>query len=51
VALHEATDALHWEMRIALYHPGSMAIKIVVDLPVFFVIANSVVAHSHSLIT
>jgi hypothetical protein len=48
VALHEATDALHWEMRIAPYRPGSMAIKIVVNLPAFFVIIDSIVAHNHS---
>jgi hypothetical protein len=48
VALHEATDVLHWTMPIALYHPGGMAIKIVIDLPPFFVIVNSVVAHNHS---
>ena len=35
VASHEATNALHWAMHIALYHPGGMAIKIVVDLPAF----------------
>jgi hypothetical protein len=51
VALHEAMDVLHWTMRIAPYHPGGMAIKIVVDLPAFFVIVDSVVAHNHSLIT
>jgi hypothetical protein len=48
VALHEATDVLHWAMRIAPYQPGSMAIKIVVDMPAFFVIVNSFVAHNHS---
>jgi hypothetical protein len=36
VALHEAKDALHWGMRIALYPPGSMVIKIIVDLFTFF---------------
>jgi hypothetical protein len=48
VALHEATDALHGAMRIAPYSPGGMAIEIVVDLPAFFVIVNSIVAHNHS---
>jgi hypothetical protein len=48
VALHDAMDALHWAMRIAPYRPGGMAIKIVADLPAFFVIVNSVVAHNHS---
>jgi hypothetical protein len=48
VALHENTDVLHWAMRIVLYRPGIMAIKIVDNLPAFFVIVNSVVAHNHS---
>jgi hypothetical protein len=48
VALHEATDALHRAMHIAPYPPGGMAIKIVINLPAFFVIVNSVVAHNHS---
>jgi hypothetical protein len=48
VASHEATDVLHWAMCITLYHPGGMGIKIVVDLPAFFVIVDSVVAHNHS---
>jgi hypothetical protein len=47
VALHEATDALHWVMQIAPYFPGGMGIEIVVNLPAFFVV-NSVVAHNHS---
>jgi hypothetical protein len=34
---HEATNAFHWAMRIAPYHPDGMAIKIVADLPAFFV--------------
>jgi hypothetical protein len=48
VALHEATDALHRAMCIAPYQPGGMVINIVVDLPAFFVIVDSVVAHNHS---
>jgi hypothetical protein len=48
VASHEATDALHWAMRIALYCFGSMAINMVINLPAFCVIADSVVAHNHS---
>jgi hypothetical protein len=48
VALHEATDALHWAMIIALYCPGGMEIEIVVNLTAFFVIVGSVVAHNHS---
>jgi hypothetical protein len=42
VALHEATDALHWEMRIVPYPPSSMGIKAVVNLPEFFVMVDSV---------
>jgi hypothetical protein len=48
VALHEATDALHQAMRIMPYHPSGMAIEIVVNMPAFFVIVDSVVAHNHS---
>ena len=48
VALHEATNALHLVMHIALYHPDGMAIKIVVNLPAFFVIVNSLFAHNVS---
>jgi hypothetical protein len=48
VALHEAMDALHWAMRIAPYCPGGMAIIIVVNLPAFFIIVDSVVAHNHT---
>jgi hypothetical protein len=36
VALHEATDVLHWAMHITPYCPGGMAITIVVDLPFIF---------------
>jgi hypothetical protein len=48
VALHEATDALHRAMHIAPYSSGGMAINTIVDLPTFFVIVDSVVAHNHS---
>jgi hypothetical protein len=48
VALHEATDAHHRVMRIAPYRPGGMGIKIIINLPAFFVIVNSVFAHNHS---
>jgi hypothetical protein len=48
VALHEATDALHWVMCIMPYRPGGMAINIIIDLPAFFVIVDSIVAHNHS---
>jgi hypothetical protein len=47
VALHEATDALYQAMCIAPYRPGSMVIEILVGLPAFFVILDSVVAHNH----
>jgi hypothetical protein len=43
-------DAFHRAMRIALYRPGGTVIKIVVDLPAFFVILDSVVTHNHSQI-
>jgi hypothetical protein len=48
VASHEAKDALHRVMRIAPYPPGGMVIEIVVDLATFFVIVDSMFAHSHS---
>jgi hypothetical protein len=48
VALHEATDALHRAMCIALYCRGGMVIEIIVNLPAFFVVVNSVVALNHS---
>jgi hypothetical protein len=48
VASHEATDALHQAMHIAPYCPGGMAIEIIVNLPAFFVIIDSIVAHNHS---
>jgi hypothetical protein len=48
VALHEATDALHWAMCIAPYRPSGMAIEIIIDLPAFFVIVDFVVAHNRS---
>ncbi len=35
-------------MHIVPYRPGGMAIKIVVNLPEFFVIVDSIVAHNHS---
>jgi hypothetical protein len=49
VASHEATDVLHWAMCIALYCPGGMAIEIIVDLPAFFVIVDSIVTHNHRI--
>jgi hypothetical protein len=48
VALHEAKDVLHRAMCIALYPPGGMVIKIIVDLATFFVIVDSMFAHNHS---
>jgi hypothetical protein len=41
-------DALHWAMHIAPYRPGGMAIEIVINLPAFFVIVDSIVVHNHS---
>jgi hypothetical protein len=48
VASQEATDVLHQAMCIEPYCPGGMVIKIVVDSPAFFLIADSVVNHNHS---
>jgi hypothetical protein len=48
VASHRAMDALHWTMRTAPYCSGSMAIKIVIILPDFFVIVDSMFAHNDS---
>jgi hypothetical protein len=48
VASHEAKDALHRAMHIALYPPGGTVIKIVIDLATFFVIIDSMFAHNHS---
>jgi hypothetical protein len=44
VALSEALDVLHWVMRPASYRCTTMAIKIVVDLPAFFVSSISLLA-------
>jgi hypothetical protein len=41
-------DALHWEMRIMPYQPSGMVIKIVIILPAFFVIVDSIVVYNHS---
>jgi hypothetical protein len=48
VSLHEATDGLHRAMHTTPYRSGGMAIKIVVFLPAFFVIVDSVLAHNDS---
>ena len=48
VASHEATNALHWAMHITLYCPGGKAFEIVVDLPDFFVIVDSMFTHNIS---
>jgi hypothetical protein len=48
VALHETTDVLHWAMRIAPYHRGSMGIKTRCQFACIFVIVESVVTHNHS---
>jgi hypothetical protein len=47
VALHEATDVLHQAMCIAKHCLSSMAIEIV-NLPAFFIIIDSIVAHNQS---
>jgi hypothetical protein len=51
VALHEATDALHWAMRPALYCRIRMAIEIASVQPVFFVPIDFVVGHNYKLKT
>jgi hypothetical protein len=48
VASHEASNALHRAMRIALYCPIGMATKIVVNFPAFFVNVDSMFAHNVS---
>jgi hypothetical protein len=47
VASHEAMDAIDWAMRTALYCSGGMAIEIVIILPEFFVIDDSMFAHKN----
>jgi hypothetical protein len=42
VALHEATDVLHWAMRPALYRRIHMVIEITSTFPEFFVVVDSV---------
>jgi hypothetical protein len=44
VALSEALDVLHRAMRPVSYRCIAMAIEIVVDLPAFFVLSNSLLA-------
>jgi hypothetical protein len=41
VASREATVALHQAMLIALYRPGSMVIKIAIELVTFFYIVDN----------
>jgi hypothetical protein len=48
VALHEATDALHWGMCTALYRCIRMAIEIASNLPEFYVLVGFVVGHNCS---
>jgi hypothetical protein len=47
VALHEAMDALHWAMRLALHHRIRMTIEIASVWRVFFVAINFIVGHNH----
>ncbi len=51
VALHEATDALHWVVCPALHCRISMAIKIASGWRVFFVAVDFIVGHNHKLKT
>jgi hypothetical protein len=46
VALHEATDVLHWAMCPALYRRIRMVIEITSTFPAFFVVVDSVVANN-----
>jgi hypothetical protein len=49
VASSEALDVLHWAMHPTLYRCiRIMVIETASNLPVFFVIVDSVVAHNHS---
>jgi hypothetical protein len=48
VALHEATDALHWVMFPMLYRRICMAIESASNLPAFFVVVDFVVGHNRS---
>jgi hypothetical protein len=48
VASYKATNAPHWAMCIASYRPGGMTIKIIIYLPAFFVIVDSLFAHNVS---
>jgi hypothetical protein len=48
VALHEATDALHWVMHPALHCRIRMVIKVASNLLAFFVIADYLFAHKLS---
>ncbi len=38
VALHEATDTLHWAMCLALYLPGGMVVTIAVESVTSYII-------------
>jgi hypothetical protein len=53
VASIEARDVLHWAMRIAPFCHGVMAIKIIVNLPAYFVslIVDFIVGQNHKLKT
>jgi hypothetical protein len=48
VALHEATNALHWAMPITPYRLGGMANEIIVNLTKFLVTINSMFAYNVS---
>ncbi len=40
VALHEATDTLHWSMCLAPYLPGGMVVAIAVESAKLYYIVN-----------
>jgi hypothetical protein len=51
VALHEATDALHWVMHPASHRRICMVIEIASVRRVFFVVIDFVLDHNHKLKT
>ena len=51
MALHEATDAIHWAMGLALHRHIRIAIEIASVRHVFFAAVDFVVGHNHKLKT
>ncbi len=53
MALHEATDTLHWVMCLGLYLPGGMVVAIAVDFVTFYYIVNNsktLMINNHTII-